>query len=660
MSNGWSLGEPSSSNSQNEVRCDEQKAEFGLSSSGSACPAAGLRLEEWNCEPSNNTNGNPLFAQNSNSNVHTQNPNLNTDPMGHGGDNSQAKGCPNIHKSIRSENWCIPPPASSSDHHVLPSRPSGVLVTENDGGPGCSMEGRRVPCKRKALEGNAGQSSVSGSSSYFHPSENSARSAVPARFNLSSSLGVSATPEQVNPRFGLGTMGVASDFVPDLSSAGSFHRNTRLRINPSNQQDSIAPTLISTANAVRHSSISSSLLSPRLLPVGYSLDLRSTPASDRMIPQSQPVLVHVPTLPRNVEGYRWNGGPSLGAGNITSSMVSRDRDSVPHEEMGSRSMTRNLSEHPVFMPAIELRNLVRNPANRGSTSGNVSIPGNVASTSRPVPSSGVHPSPAPTLAPQHSPQFQRRFSEYVRRSLMSSAGSESGGQRSNYSPLGSGPIPSQELGFSSGPGNPGHAQSHPRSALWVERQGDGGLGIPYLLRTSAAASEGSSRFVSELFQLSLLVGCLFKQKSRSEKSNGIRNVLGLMRRGESLRLEDVMILDQSVFLGVADIHDRYRDMRLDVDNMSYEELLALEERIGNVSTGLSEETILNRLRQRKCSIAVGSQLDAEPCCICQEVYIEGDDLGTLECGHNFHADCIKQWLMQKNLCPVCKTTALTK
>ncbi|KAG7941425.1 hypothetical protein I3843_16G042700 [Carya illinoinensis] len=635
MSNGWSLGEPSSSHSQNEVRCDEHKAEFGWSPSGSACPGAVPRLEEWNCEPSN-TNGNPMFAQSSNSDVHAQNLNLNTDPMGHGGDNSQAMGCPNMHKSIRSENWCIQP-ASSSDHHVLPSRPGGVLVTENDGGPGCSVEGR-VPCKRKALEANAGQSSVSGSSSYFHPSENSAWSAVPARFSLSSSLGVSATPEQVNPRFGLGAMEVASDFVPDISLAGSFHRNTRLRTNPPNQRDSITPTLISTENAVRHSSISSSRLSPRLLPVGYSLDLRSTPASDRMIPQSQPVLVHVPTLPRNVQGYRWNGGPSLGAGNITNSMVSGDRDSVPYEEMGSRRMTRNLLEHPVLMPAIELRNLVRNPANRGSTSGNASSPGNVASTSRTVPSSGVHPSSAPTLAPQHSPlQFQRRFSEYVRRSLMSSTGSESGGQRSNYSPLGSGPVPSQEIGFSSGPGNPGHAQSHPRSALWVERQGDGGLGIPYLLRTSAAANEGSSRLVSE-----------------------IRNVLGLMRRGESLRLEDVMILDQSVFLGVADIHDRYRDMRLDVDNMSYEELLALEERIGNVSTGLSEETILNRLRQRKCSIAVGSQLDAEPCCICQEEYNEGDDLGTLECGHNFHTDCIKQWLMTKNLCPVCKTTALTK
>ncbi|KAH7523648.1 hypothetical protein FEM48_Zijuj06G0034200 [Ziziphus jujuba var. spinosa] len=122
--------------------------------------------------------------------------------------------------------------------------------------------------------------------------------------------------------------------------------------------------------------------------------------------------------------------------------------------------------------------------------------------------------------------------------------------------------------------------------------------------------------------------------------------------------QDVMILDQSVFFGVADIHDRHRDMRLDVDNMSYEELLALEERIGNVSTGLSEETIRNRLKQKKYSVAVVSQLEAEPCCICQEDYNEGEDLGTLECGHDFHSDCIKQWLMHKNLCPICKTTAL--
>ncbi|GMI78496.1 MED25 BINDING RING-H2 PROTEIN 2 [Hibiscus trionum] len=90
-----------------------------------------------------------------------------------------------------------------------------------------------------------------------------------------------------------------------------------------------------------------------------------------------------------------------------------------------------------------------------------------------------------------------------------------------------------------------------------------------------------------------------------------------MRRGENLRFEDIMIFDQSVLLGAADIHDRHRDMRLDVDNMSYEELLALEERIGNVSTGLSEEIILNRLKRGKHSSALGTQLEPDPCCVCQ-------------------------------------------
>eukprot|EP00256_Glycine_max_P057523 XP_014625385.1 E3 ubiquitin-protein ligase MBR2 [Glycine max] len=119
-----------------------------------------------------------------------------------------------------------------------------------------------------------------------------------------------------------------------------------------------------------------------------------------------------------------------------------------------------------------------------------------------------------------------------------------------------------------------------------------------------------------------------------------------------------MILDPSVFSGIADIHDRHRDMRLDVDNMSYEELLALEERIGNVSTGLSEEIVSKLLKKKKYSAEPDSQHEAEPCCVCQEEYKDGDDLGSLDCGHDYHRDCIKQWLMHKNLCPICKTTGL--
>lgn len=47
------------------------------------------------------------------------------------------------------------------------------------------------------------------------------------------------------------------------------------------------------------------------------------------------------------------------------------------------------------------------------------------------------------------------------------------------------------------------------------------------------------------------------------------------------------------------------------------------------------------------------------CVLWQEEYMEGAELGRLDCGHDFHTACIKQWLMIKNLCPICKTTALS-
>jgi E3 ubiquitin-protein ligase Arkadia len=50
----------------------------------------------------------------------------------------------------------------------------------------------------------------------------------------------------------------------------------------------------------------------------------------------------------------------------------------------------------------------------------------------------------------------------------------------------------------------------------------------------------------------------------------------------------------------------------------FQELLALEERIGNVSTGLSEEEVTKLLKQRKFSSwRLEASVEEEPCCICQ-------------------------------------------
>ncbi|KAK2967593.1 hypothetical protein RJ640_030464 [Escallonia rubra] len=91
--------------------------------------------------------------------------------------------------------------------------------------------------------------------------------------------------------------------------------------------------------------------------------------------------------------------------------------------------------------------------------------------------------------------------------------------------------------------------------------------------------------------------------------------------------------------------DFLADMRLDVDDMSYEDLLDLQEEIGAVSTGLSQEAISMRIRRHQylSPLILGYQEDEESCSICLEVYIFGDELGKLDCGHDFHFNCIKPY-----------------
>uniref|UniRef100_A0A1D1Y0M2 RING-type E3 ubiquitin transferase n=1 Tax=Anthurium amnicola TaxID=1678845 RepID=A0A1D1Y0M2_9ARAE len=120
--------------------------------------------------------------------------------------------------------------------------------------------------------------------------------------------------------------------------------------------------------------------------------------------------------------------------------------------------------------------------------------------------------------------------------------------------------------------------------------------------------------------------------------------------------EGVLMMDQSTFYDSVNL-DQHRDMRLDIDNMSYEELLALEERIGNVNTGLSEDVMSKCVMKTiYCSSDLIQDLEEQSCVICLESYEDKDELGRLKCGHDYHVDCIKRWLLMKNVCPICKSS----
>lgn len=60
-------------------------------------------------------------------------------------------------------------------------------------------------------------------------------------------------------------------------------------------------------------------------------------------------------------------------------------------------------------------------------------------------------------------------------------------------------------------------------------------------------------------------------------------------------------------------------------------------------------------------LAVNDSLYAYTCLIIvQEEYEADDEMGKLDCGHSFHIQCIKQWLSQKNACPVCKAAVVNR
>ncbi|MCO5548653.1 hypothetical protein L7F22_002112 [Adiantum nelumboides] len=136
-------------------------------------------------------------------------------------------------------------------------------------------------------------------------------------------------------------------------------------------------------------------------------------------------------------------------------------------------------------------------------------------------------------------------------------------------------------------------------------------------------------------------------------------------RGSGHRLPSHDSFDHALAYDGFEVEGHHYGLQPDVDNMSYEELLALEERIGNVNTGLSEENICKCLKTSKHSsydmpvlVAVPQESEIK-CSICQEDYMAGDELGQLNCSHTYHTGCIKQWLGLKNQCPICKAPALS-
>eukprot|EP01124_Arcella_intermedia_P001107 TRINITY_DN10599_c0_g1_i1.p1 TRINITY_DN10599_c0_g1~~TRINITY_DN10599_c0_g1_i1.p1 ORF type:complete len:456 (-),score=153.88 TRINITY_DN10599_c0_g1_i1:44-1294(-) len=94
---------------------------------------------------------------------------------------------------------------------------------------------------------------------------------------------------------------------------------------------------------------------------------------------------------------------------------------------------------------------------------------------------------------------------------------------------------------------------------------------------------------------------------------------------------------------------------VDVDSMSYEQIVDLGNRIGPHKT-VPEETLaekINKLPKYKWQKKPETE-ETPLCLICQCDFEEAEEIKTLPCTHEFHVQCVDPWLRDNGICPLCK------
>ncbi len=99
----------------------------------------------------------------------------------------------------------------------------------------------------------------------------------------------------------------------------------------------------------------------------------------------------------------------------------------------------------------------------------------------------------------------------------------------------------------------------------------------------------------------------------------------------------------------------------DSDDLSYDELLRLGERIGDVKEERWALIAHDKIRQLPTLLWNRSMADGREenhtlvkCQVCQFPYEEDDELRRLPCEHYFHRECVDSWLSTKDTCALCR------
>ena len=89
------------------------------------------------------------------------------------------------------------------------------------------------------------------------------------------------------------------------------------------------------------------------------------------------------------------------------------------------------------------------------------------------------------------------------------------------------------------------------------------------------------------------------------------------------------------------------------DNTTYEDLLRLSDRIGDVKKKGAPAQMLKHLPKLKFQKTENGETG---CPICLVDFEEDETVSALSCLHKFHDVCVKTWLKTNAICPICRVS----
>ena len=153
--------------------------------------------------------------------------------------------------------------------------------------------------------------------------------------------------------------------------------------------------------------------------------------------------------------------------------------------------------------------------------------------------------------------------------------------------------------------------------------------------------EEQSRLASEMRKYEELLNG-FKERigETRNKNKQIREMIQVRMNSEAEYISNMLI---SMRFQAEYDHD------IDPDEMTYEQLLELEEKIGIVCKGLRPEHI-EKLDYKELEDDLEDQ-----CSVCFCGMEKGEVIIILPCDHTFHKGCLSEWLSKEKVCPLCKS-----